>query len=187
MLYQTQGIILKRTDFSETSQLFSIYSSGLGKIEVIGRGTKKIKSKLNSQMQFFAVIDLEIARGKNFDQLTGASVLKNFNNIKINLAKTLLASFGLELVDRLTKPWQDDEKIFNLLFHYFEIVNGSKVESKDYYLKIKDQFIIQLLSFLGYKPTSDVIASSNKLKSFLENQLEVELKTKKAIDYFRLD
>ena len=65
MLYQTQGIILKRTDFSETSQLFSIYSSGLGKIEVIGRGTKKIKSKLNSQMQFFAVIDLEIARGKN--------------------------------------------------------------------------------------------------------------------------
>ncbi|MAF14335.1 MAG: DNA repair protein RecO [Parcubacteria group bacterium] len=176
MTYQTQGIILKITDHREVDQLFYIYTLSQGKVVAIGRGTKKIKSKLNSNLKQLAVVDLMIADGKNYSHIAGATVNKNFNNIITDLKKIILASFALELVEKFTKVDQPDEKLFGLVVKYFDILNSNSFEEKDWQI-IRQAFVIKLLAILGFAPTPEIMADHKKLDYFLKEQLDSELQT----------
>ena len=106
----TNAILLRRTDWGESSQLFTLYTERLGKAEVIGRGTKKIQSKLNGHLQYFVVINVLIARGRSIDQLAGAVIEETFFRPGTELQRILLGSFMIELVQQLTKPHQPDHR-----------------------------------------------------------------------------
>ena len=86
----TSAILLRRINWGEASQLFTFYTRRLGKVEAIGRGTKKTGSKLNGHLQFFASVDLLIARGRNFDQLAGALLEERFFAINADFQQVLL-------------------------------------------------------------------------------------------------
>ena len=178
--YQTHGIILKRTDHSEADQLFSIYTKTTGKILAIGRGTKKIQSKLNGSLQYFAIVDLMIAPGRNYDHIAGVIIDKNFPKIKNNLKKIILGSFGLELVEKLTKAGQPDFAIFNLLEKYLQAVNDHFFNDSEWQ-KIKQAFVVKFLSLLGFAPPVDIVSSQKKLDNFLKNHLESELGSEKFL------
>lgn len=180
MTYQTHGIILKKTDHKEADQLFSIYTLKQGKILALGRGTKKISSKLNPHLQTFSVVDLMIASGKNYDHIAGVLTVKIFLNIKKDLKKIILGNFALEIVDKLTKPGQPDSKIFILLSKYFEAINNNLFTDNEWQI-IKQAFVIKLLSLLGFKPTVDIAEDSKRLDNFLKQHLEAELQTDKFL------
>jgi len=203
MTYQTQGIILKKTDHNEADQLFSIYTEKKGKILALGKGTKKIQSKLNSSLQHFAIIDLMIAPGKNYDHIAGVNLIKNFSQIKNDLKKIILASFSLELVEKLTKVGMPDSKIFILLIKYLSAINDNSFTphpfrsnrettqlasyrkgagfTQEEWRTIKQAFTVELLALLGFGPTADVISDPKKLGNFLKQHLDFELQTEKFL------
>jgi DNA repair protein RecO (recombination protein O) len=178
--YQTQGIILKKADQGESDQLFSIYTVKKGKVRALGRGTKKIQSKLNSSLQQFSLVNLMIASGKNYDHVAGAQLVKNFSGIKKDLKKVILASFGLEVVDKLTKVDQPDTKIFTLLAKYLEAINDNSFTEEEWQI-IKQAFVIKLLTLLGLRPKEDIITNTKKLDNFLKDHLDSELQTEKFL------
>ena len=178
--YQTQGIILKKTDQGEADQLFSIYTLEKGKVLALGRGTKKISSKLNCHLQSFAILQLLIASGKNYDHLAGVVIAKNFTEVKNDLKKIVLASFGLELVEKLTKVDQPDPNIFNLLVKYFEAINNHQFSDPEWQVA-SHGFAVKFLSLLGLAPKAEVVTNINKLNTFLKNHLDSELQTDKFL------
>ncbi len=178
--YQTQGIILKKTDYAEADQLFSIYTQDYGKVMALGRGTKKIQSKLNGNLKQFSLIDLMIAPGKNYSHVAGAVLSKNFSKIDGDFKKIVLGSFALELVDKLTKTDEPDSNIFNLLAKYLTAVNDHSFNDKEWRV-VKQAFIIKLLSLLGFAPPVSVATDQKKLNQFLQSHLEVELQTEKFL------
>lgn len=179
--YQTLGIILKKTDRGEVDQLFNIYTAQRGKVIALGRGTKKIQSKLNGSLGQFSRLNLMIAPGKNYDHIAGAVVEENFSKIKNDLKKIILASFGLELVDKLTKTGQSEPKIFVLLSKYLEALNVNSFSDKEWQT-IKQAFVIKLLSLLGFQPKPDIASDSKKLDIFLKQQLDFPLLTEKFLE-----
>jgi len=180
MTFQTNGLILKKTDSGEADQLFSIYTNKAGKILALGRGTKKIKSKLNSSLRQFAIIDLMIAPGKNHDHIAGVVIVKNFSNLQKDLKKIILGSFGLELVEKLTKVGQPDLKIFDLLVKYLEVIDSHSFEDNEWQ-KIKQTFVIKLLTLLGFAPPADIAAKPKELDNFLKQHLDFELMSEKFL------
>lgn len=180
MTYQTKGIILKKTDRGEADQLFSIYTKKTGKILALGRATKKIQSKLNGNLQHFAVIDLMIAPGKSYDHIAGVIIDKNFPAIKSNFKKIILGSFGLELVEKLTKVEQPDLTIFILLDKYLQVVNDNSFNNLEWQ-KIKQAFVVKFLSLLGFAPPIGIVSSQKKLDNFLKNHLDSELESEKFL------
>lgn len=178
--FQTLGIILKRTDWGEANQLFSIYTQSQGKVVALGRGVKKITSKLNYQLQPFAVVELMVAPGKNYDHIAGATIAKNFIAIKKDFKKIVLASFALELVEKLTKPGEPDDQIYTLLARYLAAVDANLFSSANWQV-MRQAFIIKLLGLLGLGPTKDIIANPKKLDKFLESHLDCELGTEKFL------
>lgn len=180
MTYQTLGIILKKTDMGEANQLFSIYTQSQGKVMALGRGVKKITSKLNYQLQPFSVIELMVAPGKNYDHIAGATIVKNFTAIKKDFKKIILASFALELIEKLTKLGQPDAKIFVLLSRYLSAVDTNLFSNGNWQI-IRQAFIVKLLGLLGIGPTKDIVSDPKKLDNFLKSHLDSELGTEKFL------
>lgn len=179
--YQTQGIILKISDRGEADQLFSIYTKTHGKIQALGRGTKKIKSKLNCQLQPFANIDFMIASGKSYDHIAAATQVENFLNIKKDLKKIILASYTLELTEKMTENGMAEIQIFSLLKNFLKALNSE--EFTDLKMKrFKQMFVIKLLSILGLLPPKNIINDQKKLDLFLKNNLEKELYTERFLE-----
>lgn len=181
--YQTTGIILKKTDRGDYDQLFIIYTLSQGKVSALGRSTKKIKSKLNPSLHYFATLDLMIAPGKNYDHVAAVEIAKRFSNISSDLKKIILASYALELVDKLTRFGESENRIYNLLEKYLEALDENEFSDKDWQI-IKQAFAVKLLAILGLEPPAEAITSNEKFEKFLEQQLDEPLQTSKFIIRF---
>ena len=171
---------MKKTDFREADRLFTIYTEDKGKILALGRGTKKIQSKLNSSLHYFSIVNLMIAPGKNYDHIAGVYLFNNFKKINDEIKKILLAAFGLELVDKLTRPEAADKKIFTLLSRYFSAINDNSFNDNEWRL-IKQAFTVKLLDLLGLNPPEQIAVNYKKLDIFLKNQLDFEIKTERFL------
>jgi DNA repair protein RecO (recombination protein O) len=163
-----QGIILNKFNYRENDRLFIIFTDKFGKIEVLARGVKKIKSKMAPHLVPFSIVRLTIIPGKNYYQLIGAEIFKNFLNLKENLVRIVLASYCLEVVDQLTKIGQNDLRIMKLLFELFEILNRKE---KVGFLKLRyliGIFVFKFLSYLGFAP--ELFFCTNCRKEILLDQ-----------------
>lgn len=183
--YQTLGIILKKTDFGEADQLLNIYTQSHGKIIALGKGTKKIQSKLSSGLQYFSLINLMVAWGKNYDHIAGVELARIFSGIAIDLKKIILASYALELVDQLTKPNQPDIKIFTLLSKYLLALNDNSFTFKEWQI-VRQAFVVKLLTILGFQPPKEIIAEPNRIDVFLKQNLDLALRSENFFSKIKL-
>ena len=176
MTYQTTGIILKIVDRGEADQIFYIYTKEKGKIIALGKGTKKIQSKLNGQLQPFALVYLMLAFGKKNDHLAGAEIIKNFSQINKDLRKIILGCYAMELVEKMTPLSEPEPEIYNLLLRFFEALDKKEMDDKTVGL-YRHNFLIKFFSILGLTPPPEIVCSKNKLNKFVQDNVECELKT----------
>lgn len=151
---KTEGIVLQSHDYRESDRYFVVYTKDFGKVYVVARGSKKIKSKLNSHMQPFAVTEMLLAQGKKNTHLIGSQLTSNFAEVKKHLSDIALGSYCMELVDHLSEPDYKDENIFDLLRDVLFLLNdhqhhkGNKLQE----YTIVHMFALKLLVYLGYEP-----------------------------------
>jgi DNA repair protein RecO (recombination protein O) len=120
--YNTRVIILNRYDFREHDSRIICYSENQGKLELVARGAKKLKSKSSGHIEPLTLTRLMVVAGKDVDY-AGTAIGENFyTDIKDDLEKVLLASQALALVDKMTRVGEVDghEEIFNLLKDFLD-------------------------------------------------------------------
>lgn len=131
MNYKTQGIVIRRHDFSEADRILTVFTERFGKIKVIAKGVKKIKAKLAGSLEPFMLSDLELHEGKTFYIATGASIIKDFSSLHSDLDK-MAAVFCLgELIDKFEKEEQKSEQVFRLLVDTLEALDAPHYSSSD--------------------------------------------------------
>ncbi|MCK5084912.1 MAG: DNA repair protein RecO [Candidatus Pacebacteria bacterium] len=113
--YKTEGIIIKRNNFLESSLILNIWTKDYGKVEAVARSARKAKGKLKGHLELFLDTELILAHGKNLDTITSSLATESFLNLRDDLEFSFAAYYILELVDRLTAEGHQDEKIFCLL------------------------------------------------------------------------
>jgi len=97
--YRTRGFVIKKTGRGEADQLFTIYTQDFGKLEVLGKAVRKIKSKLRGGIGLFYLSEIEFIQGKKTKTLTGAILIEKFPNIRKSLKKLeKTAKYWLPLV-----------------------------------------------------------------------------------------
>lgn len=148
--YRTQGFVLKKTDLWEADQVFSIYTQDFGKLEILGKAIRKIKSKLRSGAELFYLSETEFIQGKTYKTLTDAVVIDKFKNIRSDLERLKIAYQVAETTDNLISGQEKDEKIWNLLNEVFDKLNNYTLLTTNYPL-IYHYFVWNLLSILGYQ------------------------------------
>lgn len=149
--YQTQAIILKRAAANESDIRVIVYSCDRGKLELLARGARKLKSKLAGHLEPITLSGLMVVRGRKFDY-AGAAISENcFINIKADYEKILYAGKVISIFDNLIKLEEKDEYVFKLLLDILNIINNNKKPIANYDL-ILALFVLQLLIKLGHKP-----------------------------------
>lgn len=129
--YRTLGFIFKKTDRGEADQLFTIFTKDFGKLEILGKAIRKIKSKLRSGAELFYFSEIEFIQGKTHKTLTDAILIEKFENIKKDLGKLKIAHKITDVVDGLVGGQEKDENIFNLLNEVFKRLNNLKLETEN--------------------------------------------------------
>ncbi len=145
--YRTQGFVLKKTDLREADQVFDIYTKDFGKLEILGKAIRKIKSKLRSGTNLFYLSEVEFIQGKTYKTLTDAITIEKFKNIRNDLEKLKVTYQIAEVADNLIKGQEQDQEIWDLLNETLDKLNNlSFAINLIYYY-----FFWNLLSILGYQ------------------------------------
>ena len=148
--YPTKGFIFKKNDFWEADRIFTIFTKDFGKLEILARAIRKIKSKLRGGMELFYLTDIEFIQGKTYKTLTDASLIENFPNLRKDLKRLKIAYEISEILDDLIKGQEEDEKVWDLLKETFQRLNSFFLSIKECWL-IYYYFLWNFLSILGYQ------------------------------------
>ncbi len=167
--YRTKGIILKRDDWKEADRFFTVYTKDFGKIKVLGRGIRKIDSKLKSGMEVFYFSEIAFIQGKSYKTLVDAVLIEDFKKIRENLKKTIIAYKILRIFNKLIQGQQKSKKVWSLLLESLRDLNNRKNFKVVYYY-----FLWNFLSVLGYSPNLYHCSVCEKELEYKENYLNLE-------------
>src|SRR3990167_9657707 len=101
LIFTTDGIVIKRTNYSETDKILTIYSKTNGKLIALAKGIRKINSKKAPHLELFNNIRVSIISSKFLDIITEARTIDFFRLIRVQLERTAYAYRIVELIDRL--------------------------------------------------------------------------------------
>jgi DNA repair protein RecO (recombination protein O) len=161
--YQTKGFVLKKKNWFEADQILTIYTKDFGKLDILGKAIRKIKSKLRAGVELFCVLEIEFIQGRIGKTLTDAVVVKSFKDIRKNLEKAEIAQKINSITDNLVKGQEKDANIWYLLNQVFQELDQTKIENKNYRIGIYYYYYFwNLVSLLGYQINLYQCASCKK-------------------------
>ena len=147
--YRTKAFVFKKVDRREADQLFSVYTKDFGKLKILGRGIRKISSKLRSGIEIFYLSEIEFIQGKSYKTLTDAVAIEKFKDLRKDLARLDIVHRVTGLLDDLIKGEEKDKGVWDLLIEVFNKLNDSDFKNPEL---IYHYFFWNFSSLLGYKP-----------------------------------
>lgn len=142
--FKTRGLILGRKNIGEADRLLTVFTEDYGKIKIIARGARKIKSKLAPHIEPLQLSRLEFVEGKTFYILTGAE-REGMKDAFQSLDNYRIISYLYELTDLAFEEREPNKEIFKLLSEISQRkISGDKEDIICRYFELK------LLGSLGF-------------------------------------
>lgn len=175
--YKTEGIILKRSNYGEADRILTVFTRNHGKIKVLAKGVRRIKSRRGPNVELFNWAILFLTKGKNFDLLSEAEVKDTFSEVRSDLVKVGSAYYLCELIDNLCPERQEHKDVFDLLTESFKSLPFSDQQS------FLSDFKLSLLIKLGYwSKDRPALEDSER---FIEEIIQRRLKTPKFLTHLQ--
>lgn len=156
---KVKGIVISDVNYSESSKILNVVTLEYGKIGVISKGCRNLKSKLRSVSMKLTYGYFNIYYKENgLSTLIEVDVIDEFINIKKDLTKIGYASYLIDLTNQVLSQ-SDDKSIFSLL-------ESALIKINDGFDPMVITNIVELkyLMFLGVMPILDkcAVCGSNK-------------------------
>jgi DNA repair protein RecO (recombination protein O) len=156
---KTKAIILNRTDFGEADRILTFLTPDYGKLRVIAKGVRKIKSKMAGGIELFSISDIGFIRGRGeLSTLISTRLIRHYEAIVKDLDRTMTAYEFIKQIDRLTED-EVDKEYFLLLEQSFGALNDSGINLS----LVKSWFAMQILRMGGRTPNLSSDTLGNKL------------------------
>ena len=151
-LQKTEAVVLKTQRLSETSKILTLYSLKFGKIKVVAKGARGLKSRFYGTLEPLNHIDIVyyFKETRELQLLSQAEIIHAFVNIRESLDKYAFATFFCELVEK-TQLEQTNRTLFRSLVDVLTGLNNSKENDYNYFF----WFILKFLQINGFKPHFD--------------------------------
>lgn len=161
--YRASAIILSSQPFRECDGRKIIYSLEKGRLSLVVRGVKKMKSKLAAHLEPISLSEIMVIRGRQFDYV-GAAVSRNcYFSIKNDLSALEAVGRAIRVFNKLVNQEEGDRNIFSLLKSFLDFLNKEVGNSQEKNLEIwADFFILKLLALSGYEPEMHGCLSCHK-------------------------
>lgn len=155
----THGIVLGRTDYGEADRILTLLTPDQGKLRVLAKGVRRVKSKLAGGIELFSVSNITFVRGRGeISTLVSTRLVHHYGHIVQDLDRTML---GYELIKQLNKATEDEPEpeYFELLKQAFEALDDSAISIP----LVRFWFSAQLLRLGGHMPNLQTDDSGRQL------------------------
>ncbi|MBP9761876.1 DNA repair protein RecO [Candidatus Saccharibacteria bacterium] len=147
--YQTtRVIVLSRVDYGEADKIITVLSDDQGKLSLMAKGVRRVKSKLAGGIELFSTSEISYIPGRgSIDTLVSARLVKHYGSIIQDMERTML---GYELIKLLHKVTEDspEEQYYQLLEQTFFSLDRGIVSVE----LVRSWFLAQLLRLSGHTP-----------------------------------
>ncbi len=113
----TSGIVLRTTDWSETSAIVTWFTRDVGKVRTVAKGAYRRKGPFSGKLDLFYLNDIVFVPSRHGDlhTLSECYVENPFAHIRERLDAFTTAGYFCELVDLATEPEGPVPELFELL------------------------------------------------------------------------
>lgn len=154
----TRGIILGRTDYGEADRILTFLTPDQGKLRLMAKGVRRVKSKLAGGIELFSVSDISFIAGKrDIGTLVSSRLDRHFGTIVTDLTRVQAGYDVIKLVDKNTEDSPEPE-YFELLQVAFQALDGDTPPDL-----IRAWTVAQLLRIGGHAPNLHTDTQGAKL------------------------
>ena len=152
--FASEALIIRRNDWRENDSRVVLYTKNFGKLSLVARGAKKMRSKIAGHIEPISLVDMMILRGRAFDYLGSAIIRRSYFNIKNDLNALYFVGAALALFDQLVKEEAQDLELFDFLISWLDLVEDKFAPTldKDSGELLYNYFALRLFTILGYGP-----------------------------------
>jgi DNA repair protein RecO (recombination protein O) len=143
------AIVLRTTDWSESSRIATLWTRELGKVRALAKGGRRLRSAFESSLDLLTVCSIVLLRKSSgsLDLLTEAQVVQRFGRLRSDLGALYAAYYVAELLADWTQDLDPHPVLFDeALATLGELGNGQEIG-----LRVM-RFEMVFLHELGYRP-----------------------------------
>ncbi|ASA23597.1 DNA repair protein RecO [Paenibacillus donghaensis] len=151
MLHRVEGIVIRSMDYGEGNAIITLCTENAGKVGVLVRGAKKVKSRHAALIQLFTVGDFVFFRNNGgLGTLNAGEITKSHHPLREDLIKAAYASYACELLDRVLHDDETGSFWFRQLSACLDAIEEGKEPGV-----IINVYEMKVLQAAGYGPQLD--------------------------------
>jgi len=139
-----RGLVISEKGSGEADKYITILTETEGKVTLLARGAKKLKSRFMSAAGVLNYGEFFYFKGSGFNSLNNADIAESFNNIKTDYEKLAYASFILEAADKT--GYGDTAELLRLSLYALTALDKTDMSCD----VIMCAFKIRLLDIMGF-------------------------------------
>ena len=158
---KTTGIILSRTDYGEADRILTVLTPDHGKLRLLARGVRKVKSKLAGGIELFSTSDITFIQGRGeMGTLISTRLIKHYGHIIDDIDRVQL---GYEFIKTLNRATEDhpEKEYYGLMEKAFAALDDTDISTE----LIRTWFQAQLLKLAGHTPNLHTDGAGKKLET----------------------
>ena len=157
----TQGIVLRRTNYGEADRIVQFLTPDHGKISVVVKGVRRLKSKMAGGVELFSVSNLSFIKGRGeLGTLVSAQLQTHYGNITKDITRVQL---GYDLIKLLNATVEDDAGP-----EYFELLHTALAGLNEFDLPaelVRIWFVARMLQETGHMPNTKTTMDGQPLEA----------------------
>lgn len=163
----SEAIVLSSKSIGEADKLVTVFSKNFGKMTLIAKGVKRLKSRKRGTLEPFSIIKFSGISAKGIPLVNETSIINNLSLVRTDLKKVSVAYFFVEVIMRATQDEEPNQELYSLLEN-----NLIKLESDHKLKKLRQDFSIKLAEILGFIPTDQFVPNTDELiEAIIERKL----------------
>lgn len=146
---KTQAVVLRKGDYSNSSQIVTFYTRTHGKIRALAKGSKRIERKSRGPIDLFSYMEIIFVQKENIGLhlLTEWEPLGDFPAFRKDVERFYAACHVVRLACELTEENDNNEPLFDLILDTLRRLSLTKHTEV-----VLRAFELQMLKLLGYLP-----------------------------------
>ena len=157
------ALVLRTTDWSETSRIATLWTREFGKVRVLAKGGRRLKSNFESALDLLTVCGIVFLRKSSgaLDLLTEARVERRFDQLRRHLPALNAGYYLAELLSDWTEDYDPHPALFDETLLALAAFGADANEETALALRVA-RFEVVFLRELGYSPTLDACTACKK-------------------------
>ena len=124
MLEKVEGIVLKISDYQESSKILQVFTKEHGLVSIIAKGCKSLKSPLRAYTNSYTYGYFYIYYKENkLSLLSNVDIIDSYANIRLDIELISYMSYLCDLTYQVVKQ-NDDNAIFDILINALDKINN---------------------------------------------------------------